>query len=119
VHGPSGGTLKTDAPRDHEGLGESFSPTDLVGTALGTCISTVIAIVARRRDVDVTGLRFRVTKEMVADPQRRIGRLDTTIWLPASIATEERAVLERAGRTCPVHKSLRPDVEAPIEFVYE
>ena len=118
-HGPSGAELATDAPVDHEGLGRSFSPTDLVATALGTCIVTVIGIVGRRRGVDVAGVRFSVTKEMVADPKRRIGRLATTVHLPAEIGAEDRAVLERAAHTCPVHQSLGEAVDAPITFVYE
>ena len=118
-HVPSGAQIATDAPTDHDGLGRSFSPTDLVATALGTCILTVIAIVARRRGVEVTGARFSVTKEMVADPKRRIGRLATTIHLPASVGAEDRDVLERAAHTCPVHQSLSPALDAPITVVYE
>jgi len=118
-HGPSGAELATDAPVDHDGLGRSFSPTDLVAAALGTCIVTVIGIVARRRGVDIVGTRFHVTKEMVADPQRRIGRLATTVHLPASIPAQERTILERAAHTCPVHQSLGECVEAPITFLYE
>jgi putative redox protein len=119
VHGPSGTALETDAPADNMGQGRSFSPTDLVATSLGTCIVTILGIVARRRELDLGTMRFRVTKEMVADPKRRIGRLATTVWLPASVPEEARPVLEAAGRACPVHRSLHPSVEAPIEFVYE
>lgn len=118
-HGPSGAELATDAPVDHEGLGRSFSPTDLVATALGTCILTVIGIVGRRRGVDVTGARFSVTKEMVTDPKRRIGLLATTVHLPKAIGADDRVVLERAAHTCPVHQSLLAAVDAPISFVYE
>ena len=117
-HAPSGAGIATDAPTDHDGLGRSFSPTDLVATALGTCILTVIGIVARRRGVDVSGARFCISKEMVADPKRRIGRLATTVHLPAAIAAEDRVVLERAAHTCPVHQSLAPAVDAPITVVY-
>ena len=119
VHGPSGARLATDAPADNQGKGESFSPTDLVATALGTCIATILGIVAERRGLDLSGMRFRTTKEMVADPGRRIGRLESTFWMPASLSAEERTVLESAARACPVHRSLRPEVEAPITFVYE
>lgn len=119
THGPSGATVTMDAPVDHDGLGRSFSPTDLVATALGSCIVTVIAIVARRREVEIGQPTFNVTKEMVADPKRRIGRLVTTVTLPSSIAEAERTILERAAHTCPVHQSLGENVESPIEFVYE
>lgn len=119
VHGPSRSELRTDAPADNMGRGETFSPTDLVATALGTCIVTTIAIVARRRGFDVSAARFRVEKHMATDPVRRIGRLPVTVVLPASLSGEERTICERAARTCPVHRSLHPDVEAPITFVYE
>jgi len=119
VHGDSGATLQTDAPKDNMGRGESFSPTDLVGTALGTCVVTTIAIVAQRRGFDVVGARFHVEKHMATDPVRRIGRLPLTVWLPASLTADERTICERAAHACPVHKSLHPDVEKPITFVYE
>jgi putative redox protein len=119
THGPSGSKLTTDAPADNMGRGESFSPTDLVATALGTCIVTTMAIVAKRRGVDLSSARFSVEKHMATDPVRRIGRLPVTIRLSAGLDAETRAVLERAAHACPVHKSLHPDVEAPISFVYE
>ncbi len=119
VHGPSGTTLVTDAPADNLGRGEMFSPTDLVATALGTCIVTTMAIVATRRGIDFSSATFRVEKHMALDPVRRIGRLPVTIRMSATISAEHRAVLERAAHTCPVHKSLHPDVDAPIHFVYE
>lgn len=119
VHAESGTVLRTDAPKDNMGRGLSFSPTDLVATALGTCVLSTIEIVARRRGFDVASMRFRVEKHMVADPVRRIGRLPLTIHLPASLTAEERTIAERAAHTCPVHRSLHPDVDAPISFVYE
>ena len=119
VHAESGTRLLTDAPKDNEGLGASFSPTDLVATALGTCVLSTIAIVARRRGIDVGTMRFRVEKHMATDPVRRIGRLPLTVWLPASLSAEQRLIVERAAHTCPVHRSLGADVERPIEFVYE
>ncbi len=119
VHGPSGTKLVTDAPADNMGRGEMFSPTDLVATALGTCIVTTMAIVATRRGIDFSSATFHVEKHMVLEPVRRIGRLPVTIRMSATISEENRAVLERAAHTCPVHKSLHPDVDAPISFVYE
>ena len=118
VHGPSGARLVTDAPADNEGKGELFSPTDLVATALGTCITTILGIVARRHGLDLEGATFSVTKDMATEGVRRIGRLRTTITLPARLPPEMRARLEEAARKCPVHKSLHPEVDAPIEFVY-
>lgn len=118
-HGPSGGKLLTDAPADNMGRGEAFSPTDLVGTALGTCIVTTMAIVAKRRSIEFSGVRFRVEKHMVTEPVRRIGRLPVTVSLPARLTADERIILERAAHMCPVSRSLHPEVEATISFVYE
>ena len=119
THGPSGAKITTDAPADNMGRGEMFSPTDLVGTALGTCIVTTMAIVGARRGIDLSSATFRVEKHMATDPVRRIGRLPVTIRLPASLDAQTRTILERAAYTCPVHKSLHPDVAAPISFLYE
>lgn len=119
THGPSGSELVTDAPVDNQGRGQSFSPTDLVAAALGTCILTTMAIVADRRGIDISGARYRVEKHMVADPGRRIGRLPVTVRLPARLDAESRAILERAAHTCPVHRSLSPDTSAEIVFRYD
>jgi putative redox protein len=119
VHGPSGNTLVTDAPVDNMGRGEAFSPTDLVATALGTCIVTTMAIFAQRRGIDFSSATFSVEKHMALEPVRRIGRLPVVIRMSATISAEHRVLLERAAHTCPVHKSLHPDIEAPITFAYE
>ena len=115
-HGPSSATLETDAPKDNEGKGESFSPTDLLATALGSCMMTVMGIVARRHEWPLEGASVRVEKHMVADPVRRVGRLDVSFDLPAGIPEKARPVLERAAHTCPVHKSLHPDTEVKTTF---
>lgn len=115
VHGPSSHSIQTDAPKDNEGLGRYFSPTDLVATALATCILTTLGIVARRRGIDLKGARATVEKHMNAEP-RRIGRLPVAVTIEGDYSDEERLVLERAANTCPVHKSLHPDIDAPITF---
>ena len=116
THTPSGRTLTTDAPVDNQGRGESFSPTDLVATALGTCTATIMGIAAERHGVDLTGMRITVVKEMVAEPVRRIGKLVTVFHIPAEPEEKVRTVLERAAHSCPVHHSLHPDIEAPLTF---
>lgn len=116
-HGPSGARLRTAAPVDNQGDGSSFSPTDLVATALGSCMLTLIGIAADRDGVDVTGAQVRVDKEMSASP-RRIGTLRVKLDLPAGIPPAGRAALERAALTCPVHRSLLPAIEIPVDFVY-
>lgn len=120
THGPSRNTLTTDAPVDNGGKGAAFSPTDLVATALGTCMATVMGLVAQRNKLDIDGLRIQVIKEMTADPVRRIGTLKTRLVFPQgkSLSPTDRAKLEAAARACPVKQSLHPDVKSPVEFVY-
>jgi putative redox protein len=114
-HGPSGVTLTTDAPTDNMGKGESFSPTDLVATALGTCMLTTMGIAAQRMSIDLKGTRVTVTKEMSASP-RRIARLTVTFNIAAKVTAEDKQKLENAALTCPVHKGMHPDVQMPITF---
>ncbi len=118
VHGPSGTTLVTDAPVDNHGKGESFSPTDLVATALGGCMMTIMGIVAERHGLDLTGMTAETEKVMTATPPRRIASLRTRITVPLSADHPQRQPLEQAARTCPVHKSLHPEIDAAIEFVW-
>ena len=117
THEPSGSKIQTDAPKDNMGRGESFSPTDLVGAALASCILTTMAIVAQRDGVAFDGARAEVQKEMNPQP-RRIGALPVKIWLSKSIPESYRPKLEHAAHACPVHKSLHPDVQMPIEILY-
>jgi putative redox protein len=118
THGPSHTTMRTDAPVDNNGKGRTFSPTDLVATALGTCILTILGILARRHEIDLGGGSVKVVKEMSKTSPRRIARLETTVRIPLDLPEEMRARLENAAHQCPVHKSLHPDVEAPITFVW-
>src|SRR5207244_6583135 len=82
THGSTGATMATDAPVDSHGKGESFSPTDLVAAALGTCVMTIMGIVAERHQLDLTGTRIHVSKEMIQEPIRRLGRSAVTITVP-------------------------------------
>jgi len=117
THGPSGAKLPTDAPKDNEGLGRHFSPTDLVATALGTCVLTTMGIVARRHQIDMRGAHVKVEKEMRQSP-RRIGRLPVIVTMPGKFSPEQKKLLEAAAHGCPVHKSLHAELEAPIQFVW-
>ena len=116
VHGPSQSSIATDAPVDNMGRGESFSPTDLVGTALATCVATTMAIVADRNGVDLTGLTARVRKHMTSEPPRRIAKLEVDITVPLPAGHEHQARLEAAAKGCPVRRSLHPDVEVVETF---
>lgn len=118
THSLSGVNLVTDAPKDNNGLGRSFSPTDLIATALGSCVLTTIAIVADRHGLDITGSHFEVEKIMNEAP-RRIGRLPLVIHLPISVPEHERSRLERAGLSCPVHHSLLSDIPTEIRFLWD
>jgi uncharacterized OsmC-like protein len=115
-HGPSGAELTTDAPVDNHGKGESFSPTDLVATALGSCMATIMGIFAERHGIDLSGMKIRVSKEMAAAPVRRIAKLTTEIWAPVSPTSPHSAALEKAALGCPVHHSLDASVDKPIVF---
>lgn len=117
-HEPSGTQIGTDAPKDNQGRGERFSPTDLVGAALGTCVLTTMAIMAERENISIKGARAEVVKEMNANP-RRIKRLEVQVYMPRGIAKADRPRLEAAAHACPVHHSLHPEVEAPISIHYE
>jgi putative redox protein len=116
VHGPSGSELPTDAPADNQGRGESYSPTDLVATALGTCMLTTMGIVARKNGWDMDGASAQVEKSMVADPLRRIAKLDVRIRMPRTLDANARATLEKTAETCPVQMSISEAVEVPIAF---
>jgi putative redox protein len=118
IHEPSSSILETDAPKDNQGLGEKFSPTDLVATALGTCILTTLAIVAERDGVDIKGSKISVEKEMTTEGVRKIFSLKTVIDLPQNIAIDYRKKIEHVANSCPVKKSLHPDVSTPVEIRY-
>ncbi len=118
VHQPSRTELMTDAPLDNQGRGESYSPTDLVATALASCILTTMGIVARRHGWNMDGARARVKKVMVNDPARRIGRLETEVEMPGALDDKARRALETAAQQCPVHRTLAGSVEIPLAFVW-
>jgi putative redox protein len=118
VHGPSGTELYTDAPKDNQGRGESFSPTDLVATALASCILTTMGIMARTLQLNIAGATAVVEKEMTTLAPRRIARLTVRINVPQALSAENKLKLERAAHTCPVHKSLHPDVEQVLDFTW-
>lgn len=116
-HGPSGAELLTAAPRDNQGDGSSFSPTDLLAAALGSCAVTTMAIAARREGIPFEHAAFSLEKHMRADP-RRVDRVPVRIQMPAGLDALQRAVLERVAIECPVARSLHPEVGKDIEFVY-
>ncbi len=117
THLQSGTVILTDAPTDNHGRGEAFSPTDLVATALASCMATIMGIAAQTHGLEITGTRFEVLKIMAAEP-RRIGEIIVDIHYPLglSLSEKEKAILERAALTCPVFESLHPDCKKTVSF---
>ena len=116
-HGPSGTRIKTVPPMDNGGDGSSFSPTDLVGAALASCALSTMALVAAREGLSWGDARAAVEKRM-SPPPRRIAELVLVFDMPPETRPEHRARLEEIARTCPVARSLHPDVKVPFEFRY-
>ncbi|MDB5231992.1 MAG: OsmC family protein [Chitinophagaceae bacterium] len=116
-HLQSGSIIETDAPVDNQGKGERFSPTDLVATALGNCMLTVMGIKARDMKLDLNGTRVEITKKMGTEPRRIIG-IDATLHFPKELNADEkqRVILERTALTCPVLESLHPEIKKDVKF---
>jgi putative redox protein len=114
----SGASLTTDAPKDNQGKGEAFSPTDLLAVSLGSCMLTIMAIAARRLGCDLKGTTVEVEKEMSQTAPRRIGKLIVRFRSPARLSKEFQQKLEQAAVNCPVHFSLHPDIRQEIDFIW-
>jgi putative redox protein len=117
IHLQSGSPIETDAPTDNKGKGERFSPTDLVCTALGTCMITTMAIRCADKGIELKGTTVEVKKHMLANP-RRIGRMDVVVTYPADLplSEEDKIFLKDIGDNCPVMKSIHPDIEVNAEY---
>ncbi|MCP9887705.1 OsmC family protein [Cyanobium sp. ATX 6A2] len=115
-HGPSGSVLTTDPPTDNAGRGECFSPTDLVATALATCLLTVMGIVAERHGWPLDGAAARVTKTMSSEPPRRIAALEVWVSLPRGLDVNQRHALQRAAEGCPVKASLEEAIHMTLHW---
>ena len=117
VHLKSGKTIITDAPIDNQGKGEAFSPTDLVATALGSCMITIMGIVAEREGITLDGTTAEVEKVMATSP-RRIGEVKIKIKFIQKLNRDQRDKLERVAKNCPVSGSLSEDLKETVEFIY-
>lgn len=118
THLKSGSDFETDAPVDNNGKGERFSPTDLLATSLATCMVTVMGIKARTMNFDLNGIKVEVLKKMAAEP-RRVSGIDLKFHIPenlASIDDKTITILKNTGNTCPVAKSLHPDIEVNVDW---
>lgn len=117
-HGPSSNMIQTDAPKDNNGRGEAFSPTDLVGAALASCVLTSIAISAERENLLLAGSEATVLKEMITTPVRKIGRFIVRLKLPKNLDETHRKKFENIAQNCPVLRSLHPDTKIEMTFEY-
>ena len=118
LHLQSGSSFETDAPSDNKGQGARFSPTDLIATGLGACLITTMGIKAETMDIKLDGAKVEVTKLMLSEP-RRIGKIVIAVTMPAlNLDEKTKEILERVGRTCPVERSLHPDLELDISFTW-
>ena len=117
THIESGNIIITDAPKDNEGRGDAFSPTDLVAAALGSCMLTIMGIVAKRKSIDIDGSKAEIEKKMSKDP-RRISEICVKIYFAKPIDKINRELLERAAHTCPVSKSLNDELNEIVQFIY-
>ena len=118
THLYSGTEILTDAPLDNQGLAQAFSPTDLVATALGSCIASIMGIKAREMNLNIKGTTLHVNKIMASDP-RRIVEVEVQIKFPANqFSDKEKAIFENAAKHCPVAKSLHPDIIQQIDFTW-
>ena len=117
IHLDSGSEISTDAPKDNHGLGETFSPTDMVCTALASCILTIMAIAVEKDNVDIKGTTAVVKKTMGKNP-RRISKIDIDLTFPREYDQKTKTILERAAYNCPVHHTLSETVEKNISFTY-
>lgn len=116
THGPSGSGIHTVPPKDNGGDASTFSPTDLVGAALSACALTTMVLIAKRENIPFGDAKARVEKTMTASGPRRIAELSLVITMPAGVDPAHRARLEEIARTCPVARSLHPDVKVPLTF---
>jgi uncharacterized OsmC-like protein len=120
THVQSGTMIETDAPKDNHGLGEKFSPTDLVATALGSCMASVMGIAANTHGIDIDNMKMDIEKIMQTEP-RRIAAIKITVYMPTdkTYSYKDQIILERSARSCPVLMSLHEDVEKHLKFIWE
>ncbi len=118
THLASQSEILSDAPIDNNGKGEAFSPTDYVANALASCMLTIMGIKARDMGIDISQSRAEVTKTMASDP-RRIAEIEVRLLMSVQADKKIQTILENAAKTCPVGKSLHPDVVQNITFVWK
>ena len=117
IHLASKSEIITDAPVDHQGKGEKFSPTDLVATALGSCMLTIMGITAKSQNIDILGAKAKVGKIMGENP-RKISQINIELIFKSPVSNKHKIILERAAKCCPVGKTLNGNIKENIKFIY-
>jgi putative redox protein len=118
-HIKSGQTIITDAPVDNQGKGMAFSPTDLLCASLGACLTTIMGITAQQKDIPFEDVSTEIEKRMGTEPRRVVGITVIVTMRGDVLDARQKSILEHAALTCPVAKSLHPDIEQDIQFVYK
>ncbi len=119
IHEPSGNYFFTDAPLDNNGKAEYISPTDLAAASIGSCIATIMGIKANANNIDISGLKIIVSKEMINEPFRRINQLTLNIYFQKEYSDKEKLILENVVKTCPVSRSLLPEINIISKIYYK
>ena len=120
IHLASGQSVITDAPVDNHGLGQAFSPTDLLSTSLASCVLTIMGIHVNSKDYDLISANASIQKTMAANPRRVAAiRIDFQVVLSGGASDHDLAVLEKVGRACPVARSLHPELMQELHFSFE
>ena len=117
-HLDSGEKILTDAPKDNQGLGRTFSPTDLVASSLASCMITIIGIAKNTHNISIDKMSAKVSKIMSKNSPRRISEINLSIFITGKLDGKSKIIIERAAHTCPVHNSLHPDITIGLDFVY-
>ena len=119
IHLESGEKIVTDAPKDNQGLGRTFSPTDLVASSLGSCMVTIIAIAAKTHNLNISSMASNVSKIMSTTSPRRIDKIDVEIDIRCEFNEKEKKIIERSAKNCPVHHSLNKDMIINLDIQYK
>ena len=119
IHLQSGSLIRTDAPLDHCGKGESFSPTDLLATSLGTCLLTIMAIKAKSKGFELEGIYLNIEKLMTQNSERKIKELIIDIFIPERTSNETVDFLKKASKECPVTRNLSQEIDIKISWHHE
>ncbi len=118
-HSGNSSKITTDAPKDNQGLGRSFSPTDLVASSLGSCMLTIIGISAKNNNISIDSLSAEIDKEMSVKSPRMIKRIDVALIIEGEFSQKQKIIIERSAKHCPVHKSLNPDIDINLKFNFK